>query len=294
MTARNTIEEPGVEMVKIIHGICALLLLSVLAGQACKQAAKPQEAAKLEAAKPQNAAKPQTTKPAKITLIEAGELFYVDTPDGDEIMDKMVKNDEKWLGLYVTEGGSSLIESKVTVKPLFDAEFKDRVLGKIIGVDQPGKPIFLVKGAAMLKPGAATTIHQGGEAKEHELVNTEDLASRKLRQLNLGDQAYQLKVVERKVGPHKPLCDECVSIDLALVCGEQTQILTPEGEFLLETLSYIWKLLWAGDVDGDGKLDLYVRFDLKGLHARRELFLSSQAKPGQLVKSVVSFESGAP
>jgi hypothetical protein len=280
--------------VKEIQGICSLLLLSVLTGQACNKAAKPQEAAKPQnAAKPEAAAKPQTAKPSKITLIEAGELLYLDTPDGEEIMDKMIKNDDKWLGLYVTEGSSSLIESKVTVKPLLDTEFKDRALGKIIGVDNPAKPVFLVKGAAMLKPGAAATIYQGGEAKEHELVNTDDLASRKPKQLKLGDQEYQLKVLERKVGPRKPLCDGCVTLDLALVYGEQTQILTNGGGVMPPTLTFIWTLLWAGDVDGDGKLDLYVRFGMKGLSANRELFLSSQAKPGKLVKSVVTFESGA-
>jgi hypothetical protein len=285
---------------KMIHCISALLLLSVLSGQACVQNAKPQDAAKSETTKPQNgagpqdAAKPQTTKPSKITLIEAGELFYLDTPDGEEIMDKMIKNSDTWLGLYVTEGSSSLIESKVTVKPLLDPQIKDRALGKIIGVDNPAKPVFLVKGAAMLKPGAVATIYQGGETKEHELVNTDDLASRKPRRLKLGDQEYQLKVLERKVGPHEPVCSDCVALDLALGCGEQTQILTGKEGFIAPTLTYIWTLLWAGDVDGDGKLDLYVRFGLKGLSANRELFLSSQAKPGQLVKSVVTFESGAP
>ena len=51
----------------------------------------------------------------------------------------------------------------------------------------------------------------------------------------------------------------------------------------------VGSLLWAGDLDGDGKLDLYFdEFNEKGFTAT-ELHLSSLAKSGELVKLAASF-----
>jgi uncharacterized protein YneR len=251
--------------VKMINGICALLLLSALAGQALVQ----------------------TARPAKITLVETGDFFY-----NEEVT---VKNDERVLGLYVTEGGSSLIESKIRLKPAADPTApagEKQMTGVSISVDQPGKPVFLLKGAAMLKPGPASTIYRGGEAKEHELVNTENLASRKPRQLKLGDQEYQLKVLVRKARSVETLSPDCVELKLALVFGKQTQVLSTEQDVDPVNSPRTWKLLWAGDVDGDGKLDLYVNLSSDGVGDEMKLFLSSQAKPGQVVKEVVNSAGG--
>jgi len=121
----------------------------------------------------------------------------------------------------VTKGGSSLIESKVTVKPFADRNPGVTSEQKSIGVDRPDKPIFLVKGATMLKPGPATTIYRGGKEEKDVLVDASNPASRKPKQLKLGDQEYQLKVLAQNVRPAK--------LQLALVSGAQTQILyTPK------------------------------------------------------------------
>jgi hypothetical protein len=190
----------------------------------------------------------------------------------------------------VTEGGSSFVESRVAVKPLLDEENKTQVIGKIVGVDNPVKPVFLVKGAAMLRPGPATTIYRDSESEE-ALVNSDNFASGKPRQLKLGDQEYQLKVLAPKARPSENPCD-CIDLKLRLVFGKQTQTLY-SMENLVADGGYwppiVWSLLWAGDADGDGKVDLYPS---DGSHT--ELFLSSQAKPGQLVKSVAKFASDGP
>ena len=47
----------------------------------------------------------------------------------------------------------------------------------------------------------------------------------------------------------------------------------------------LWQLIWAGDLDGDGKLDLYLDFGEMYFYEKR-LLLSSQAAKGQLVKDV--------
>jgi hypothetical protein len=208
----------------------------------------------------------QDAAPPKILLIETGNFFPEDVK---------AKDGEKWLGLYVTKGGSSLIESKVTVKTFFVD--RNPAGQKSIGVDRPDKPVFLVKGATMLKPGPATTIYRGGKEEKDVLVDASNPASRKPKQLKLGDQEYQLKVLAPNVRPAK--------LQLALVSGAQTQILyTPKTA----AGTAVWRLLWVGDADGDGKLDLYVQLEREDT-LESKLFLSSQAKPGQFVNEVANF-----
>ena len=47
-----------------------------------------------------------------------------------------------------------------------------------------------------------------------------------------------------------------------------------------------WSLLWAGDLDRDGKLDLYVNVTQHYNISERKLFLSSQAGEKELVRQV--------
>jgi hypothetical protein len=149
-----------------------------------------------------------------------------------------------------------------------------------------------VKGATRLTPAPATTIYKGdGESARDVVVDTEKLAQRKPRQLKLGDQEYQLKVLSSKSRSGE--CPDCLDLKLTLVLGQQTQTIYKDG-FSTEEGSLTWRLLWAGDIDGDGKLDLYMDFTTDGVGGHRELFLSSQAKPGELAKSVATFASDAP
>ncbi|MGH9769709.1 MAG: hypothetical protein ACREAB_19980 [Blastocatellia bacterium] len=246
-------------MLKFVQAICVLLLLSVLAGQVFVQ----------------------TAKTGKVLLVETGDGFH-----GDEAK---AENGEKWLGLYVTKRGSSLLTSRVIVRRVVDPIVDEEggpMTRKNVSVDQPVEPIFLVKGATMLKPGPVTTIYRGGRAETHRLINGYDLASRKTFRLRLGDQEYQLKVLGRKVRYNENPNAEFVNLKLALVLGRQTQILYTPG-IVSETTP--WKLLWAGDADGDGKLDLYVGVSWHYNVSETKLFLSSGAKPGQLVKEVAKF-----
>jgi hypothetical protein len=243
-------------MSKLNRAICVLLSLSVLPGQVFVQSAKTGE----------------------ILLVETGGFH------GNEVK---AKDGEKWLGLYVTRGGSSLITSKVKVERVVDeiVDVNERQMtGKSVSVDHPSKPVFLVKGAAMFKPGPVTTIYQGGRTEMHELINDYDLKSRKTFRLKLGAQEYQLKVIGRNYSPEQQL--EFLDIKLALTSGAKTQILYSVKD-TSETNS--WNLLWAGDADGDGKLDLYVDVSWHYNVSETRLFLSSQAKPGQFVKEVAKF-----
>jgi len=252
---------------QLVQTISALLLLGVLTGQAFLQ----------------------TIQPAKVLLVETGEGFH-----GDEIH---ARNGERWLGLYVTKRGSFLAESKVTVRRVIDAVADDdprRPTGKSVSVDRRQRPILLVKNARMLKPGAASTIYRGSEDEKHLLgVGTQ-------LKLKLNGLDYQLKVVSKKPRPKN--CQDCLPIDarLMLNAGASAQVIFNLDEYLKkewgqepipsedEIETPAWYLLWAGDVDGDGKLDLYLA--LNGYNfSEHILLLSSQANPKQLVREIARF-----
>jgi hypothetical protein len=239
-------------MSKLIQAICVLLLLSILAGQVFVQNAKT----------------------GKILLVETGEGFH-----GDEVK---ARNGEKWLGLYVTKRGAFLAESTLTVRRVVDPvidEDERKPTGKSVSVDRREKPVFLVKNAVMLKQGQATTIYHGGREEPSSLT------SKSLVTLKLGGQTYQLKVVSPK--RLLPEAEGLLPADakLTLTSGSSTQTLYSLNN---SSEDASWRLLWAGDLDGDGKLDLYLSVDGYNFE-ERWLFLSSQAGPGQLVKGVAKF-----
>lgn len=250
-------------MLKFVRAICALLLSSVLVEEALVQNART----------------------AKILLVETGEGFH-----GDEVK---ARNGDRWLGLYVTRRGSFLAESTVTVRRVFDPimdederkptgkdEDERKPTGKSVSVSGREAPVFLVKNAGMLKPGEATTIYRGGREEAHSFGRKTHVT------LKLGGQTYQLRVVSpKRLSPEAPgrLPPDA---KLTLTSGSSVQTLYSlnKGSGDID-----WYLLWAGDVDGDGKLDLYLSLSYHYNIEQRRLYLSSQAKAGNLVSQVAEF-----
>ncbi|MBI1760021.1 MAG: hypothetical protein HYR56_01160 [Acidobacteria bacterium] len=207
-----------------------------------------------------------------VQLLETGEGFH-----GTEIK---ARNGEKWLGLFVMESGSKLMESTIKIQfvndPIMD-EDELSATGKSVSVEHPTEPLLLIKNVPGLKPGPVTTIFY---AKPDEFFS---LYTHSPVSLKLGTQSYQLKLIGTGPG-----VDSILPRDpqLLLTDGVITQVLCSlEGE----VSDIDWDLKWAGDLDGDGKLDLYADLNSHYNMTARKLFLSSQAKPGQLVAEVAKF-----
>jgi hypothetical protein len=49
-----------------------------------------------------------------------------------------------------------------------------------------------------------------------------------------------------------------------------------------------WELMWGGDLDGDGKVDLLVATTDQKSYGTLRLFLSAAAEPGQALQQVAS------
>jgi hypothetical protein len=224
------------------------------------------------------------TFPPKIHLLETGSFH------GDEVK---VRSGEKLLGLYIDRRGSSLISTTVRVRRVVDEivdEQPGQMTGKDVSVATANKPVFLIKNADMLKEGPVTTVYRGSKVKRHELMSMyEDWKGGKTVSLKLGEQSYRLKVVGRQ----RELTGEsqgqkAFDLKVLLTDGKITQTLYSIKD---NVESRPWHLVWAGDADGDGKLDLYLDLSWHYNGSESLLFLSSQAKSGQLVKEIARFHT---
>ena len=199
--------------------------------------------------------------------------------------------EREWLALYFRRGSYELASRTVHVEPCRDmADTGDQRTGRQIVIDDGGAPLFLVRGLALAgaEPVVVVAASQPGKSRDTALAG---YGSTYVQpggglSLRLGQSEYQLKATG-KYDPTRPAADAIV-VEYRLTLsgpGGQSQDLPVPTRFAGDGAP---SLVWAGDLDRDGKLDLYM--DLTNHYNVRDyaLLLSSQAAPRQLVKLVAS------
>ena len=203
------------------------------------------------------------------------QLLQVGAFHGDEVS---AKSGEVWLGLYSTPDGHALIPSRITVETVYDP-FVDNAgeqTGKVVSVEEQTPPLFLIKGLSISEREFIKTLSDGqtilGPGKSLNL------------RLDDEDESYLTVYGEGDVGPNGFTSLENYSLELS------------NGQLSQELLVYrstngaIPTLLWAGDLDGDNKLDLVINATPHyTISSAPILFLSSMAKDGSLVQKVAIF-----
>lgn len=199
-------------------------------------------------------------------LIEPGEI--------DQKFDKVTKG-KNWLGLFGDADNSYLRQTKVRV----NQSDKTMLDWSEITVEGKDTPLFLVKDLKKVKAGKVTTLFRGNTLREEteEEIKLTKMEKGFSREFKLGETKYTLRVEE--------------GVDEK---NEKIQVLLLESEKMSQIIfyidyvgdgDYVGDLYWVGDLDADGKLDLLMNFwnYEKGYYSSG-LFLSSEAKKGQLVK----------
>ena len=243
------------------------------------------------------AAAPNVVAPPKADLLESApapldepqvsekqheiEMLLTGTFHADEIT---AKSGEMWFGLFRKNGKSVFVKTKIKVASVRD-EIVDEAgekTGKEVGVNYGSEPIFLLKDPKNLSKGAVETLFYSDSTDETQQYSEQVLHNGSKKIFELKGQAFALKVVNEKSSDENDLTDA----KLVLVSGDTEQILyqPTEDGFKAEFLS----VLWIGDLDRDGKPDLFLDISREN-QSGYTLFLSSHAEKGKLVKEVAAF-----
>lgn len=196
-------------------------------------------------------------------LIEPGEINQKDIK---------IKSGKSWLGLFGDADNSYLRQTEVRINQT-DKTMLD--WSEII-VEGKDTPLFLVKDLKKVKAGKVTTLFSRKTSKdvaENEKTNS-SIERGFSRHFKLGQRTYNLRVEEGVSETQEPI------LVLLLESSGESQIV----DFSYDN-QFVGSLYWVGDLDSDGKLDFYMNFwnYEKGSYSSG-IFLSSEAKKGQLVK----------
>ncbi|HXN45887.1 MAG TPA: hypothetical protein VN893_04555 [Bryobacteraceae bacterium] len=199
-------------------------------------------------------------------LIEAGTFHAGEISDTDA---------GPWLGLFPDGHRYVWRDAIVDVKAVRDdsVDARDLRTGREVSVRGGASPVFLVRGGEDLR---VANVDGYRELELRALRNGDQL------KLTLGKQEFLLRVAN----PRRHGDADMAGSSLELVSNGVTQLLYSAPENASEPA---WEILWAGDLDGDGKLDLYLQLGADSGVSERILFVSTMAASGQLVGEFAVF-----
>ncbi len=180
-----------------------------------------------------------------------------------------INDNGKWLGLYCDRKNlkvSSLKHCSVSVGPIKrQTKNDDEDFGPsrmIEFLPDQRRLLFAVRGVPCLHPCEVTTCFYPQPSLEQ--------GDPGITPLSLCGKQYRLRLREIKE-------DGFPKDELDLETGNQKQVITTLASKMAIEVD------WAGDLDGDGKMDLYITEELNNYRMRTTLYLSSYARSGALV-----------
>ncbi len=204
--------------------------------------------------------------PEKPRLIEPGTFHASEISDADA---------GSWLGLFPEAERYAWRDAVVDVKAVRDdaVDTADQRTGREVSVRGGPSPVFLLRGGEDLR---VATVDGYRELELRALHNGDQI------KLTLGSQQFLVRVANA----HRRGDADMAGSSLELVSNGVTQVLYSAPENASEPA---WEILWAGDLDGDGKLDLYLQLGTDYSASERILFVSTKAPSGQLVGQFAVF-----
>jgi len=199
------------------------------------------------------------------------------------------KPGDSWIGVY--SNGDDFVLKNTKVKEVLnfkakDPDYEDEVRLKF---SSNKNPLFVLKNSS-LKPGAIKSLYHRPSPDQisEKNLTIKSMAHGYREQFYLNGQTYILRLA---AGTTK---DGTVVNVLILETEQTRQIVTYNLYYRNDVTRYdqIGDLLWAGDLDNDGELDLYISgFGYEKGGFTSSLYLSSEAEKGKLVKLVAAFET---
>jgi hypothetical protein len=213
----------------------------------------------------------------------APQLLLTGTFHGNEVA---AQSGEKWLALVPSGKGYALEETRIRIERVKDELLDEdgETTGKKVSVDLDKKPIFLVRGIQRLTPGKVeTAIPRKPDFEVNQTIQV-TLSNGRIFDLMVAcDQTTPLTV------------DNFRECPLLLSHESKTQKIRSFQVYFSPNSKPVFasdanpSLIWAGDLDKDGSLDLLLDLSNHYNVSAPTLFLSSEARSDELVVKVAEF-----
>lgn len=200
-----------------------------------------------------------------------GTVLTADDIEGDFLFRRPFPvGGREWIAVVSSGGAPMLSSASVRWEAGLDAG--DSVFA--LSVD-PGDPTLLIAGVRQVHVGPVVAATGGPEPLTPEWS---------VHDISLGSATYTLTLASSD----PMLCD--ATITLGDGTRSQTLYRADDQEFSCDEPHF--DLDWAGDLDGDGRLDIVTTLSPKYSYYPRRLWLSSAARAGELVGLVAQYDGG--
>lgn len=219
--------------------------------------------------------------------------FAIQPPGQFHGNEPVARDGERWLALRVDGNDAALVPTRLRLRTVFD-EISDQPGGPATGrmVESPldDKVVVFLQGAPLVAGTVDTARPHRADGDQRQPLDYS---------IQFGDAHY--RVVGACAPAATPVDGTHQPFDCRIVLRDgrgREQVLVRMDGYADTRTAAPWlgddaspSLLFAGDLDRDGKLDLL--FDTTDHYnvSRPTLFLSSQAKPGELLHRVAQYES---
>ncbi len=198
--------------------------------------------------------------------------------------DVIAKTGESWLTLFEHNGSYSFKPARAKVRHLKTASYAGDELDVRLTFDKPGVPMLAVRNLKTLRPGKVTTLYSRPSSEEIDRRNLPIGAMEDgyKQDFDLNETWYTLRV-------SKGVAKDGTKLGLLVLENETERQVIYSTEYFSGEKIIIGYLFWVGDLDNDGKLDIYLdTYNEKG-GSGANLYVSSEAEQGKLVKLVAMF-----
>lgn len=214
----------------------------------------------------------ETPEPPKYTM-----QMFMDSGYYEEEVDLTNGSHKGWFGLYRKDDRYFLMPTVLKVKAvrhyLRDEKDSKEQTGREISSSVKLPNIFMLKNAPMLRAGEVQTVFYGNE------TDSENINRKYRREFKFNGKKYTLSIDD----PNKEAGDFLTAeSEMTVSVGTVKQVIY-EQEYCSDCS---WDLCWVGDLDKDGKLDFMLNLNSHYNSTCHTLFLSSQAKKGEIVRDV--------
>ncbi|HEY9869253.1 MAG TPA: hypothetical protein V6D08_08815 [Candidatus Obscuribacterales bacterium] len=210
-----------------------------------------------------------------------GSVLQVGSWHGDEVR---AETGQLWYGLFRGKNGYELKRTRLEITLAHDPIVDEggRQTGKKVTVSDRLEPLFLVRNIPGCKPGPVPTVFSSSQRTAGAMRLNER------RRFNFGSKEYVLSVAGQGELMAKSGDTYINSYQITLTAGTTSQVLASHNDCNLGSGEGP-RLLWAGDLDGDKKLDLLLDVTPHYNMMVLKLFISSRASKGALVVPVAEW-----